>query len=210
MGIDWQNLIAVPTPEIIRARLIDAVGEGILWRSDGTDSLELSALGALAWEGREDRPPGPLYEWTGFNLLCNAAPTRFVLSGEHYYSIDSFHEALKIPEGAPERATCAMSPASLAKRMARRHRALEFSYQGTRIAVGSADHEALLAAAITAKVDQHRDVQLALSQTGFTRLLFPLTFSAEPGVLARVTPLTLMLERCKRFPIRHAGFGSRG
>jgi hypothetical protein len=199
VGIDWQSLIAVPTSEIIRGKnVIAADGDGLLWRSDA-DSLELSALGALAWEGREEKPSGPEYEWTGFNLLCNAAPTRFVLNGEHYCSIDSFHEALKIPEGDPERATCAMSPASIAKRMARRHRSLEFSYQGTQVAVGSADHEALLAAAITAKVGQHREVQLALSATGFARLVFPLTFSSEPGVLARVTPLTLMLERWKRF-----------
>ena len=199
MGIDWQSLIAIPTPEIIRAKkVIAADGEGILWRSDGMDRLELSALGALAWEGREGKPPGPQYVWTGFNLLCNAAPTPFVLDGEHYYSIDSFHEALKMPEGTPQRAACAMSRSPDAKRMARRHRGPEFSYQGTRIAVSCADHEALLAAAITAKINQHHEVQVALSTTGFARLVFPSTFSANAGVLARVTPLTLMLERWKR------------
>jgi predicted NAD-dependent protein-ADP-ribosyltransferase YbiA (DUF1768 family) len=195
----WQQLRGVPTPEIVRTQAVSADnGGGVLWSGDASEGLELSALGALAWDGRDDRPPGPRYEWVGFNLLCNAAPTPFVLDGDRYYSIDSFHEALKLPEGTDERAVCAMSPSLTARRMARRQRQPAFSYQGARIAVGSADHQALLAAAITAKVDQQSDVQLALSATGSVRLVFPSRGSAAPGLLARVTPLTLMLERWKR------------
>ena len=119
MDIDWQSLLVIPTPEIVRMqRIADEDGAGILWSNDVGESRELSALGVLAWEGREGRPSGPRYEWVGFNLLCNAAPAPFVLNGENFYSIDSFHEALKIPEGTPERATCAMSPMHEAQRTA--------------------------------------------------------------------------------------------
>lgn len=34
----------------------------------------------------------------GFNLLCNAAPTSFVLDDERFLSVDSFHEASKFSE----------------------------------------------------------------------------------------------------------------
>ena len=135
----------------------------------------------------------------GSTCLCNAAPTPFVLSGEHFHSIDSFHEAIKIPEGSSERATCAMSPLHAARRLARRYHAPAFSYRGTRMAVKSAEHESVLAAAICAKINQHPEVQTALRETGSARLVFPLAFSREPGALARVTPLTLMIERWKRF-----------
>lgn len=198
-GVDWRSLRIAPTPEIIRAQQVSGdEGARVLW-SDEQESRTLSAVGVIAWEGREGKPSGPRYEWAGFNLLCNAAPTRFVLDGEPFYSIDSFYEALKIPEGSPERATCAMSPLRDAQRTARRHRSGEFSYRGTRVAVGSPEHERLLAAAIAAKVDQHLDVQAALRQTGSARLVFPTASSSRPGVLARVTPLTLMIERWKRF-----------
>jgi hypothetical protein len=43
---------------------------------------------------------------SGSALLCNAAPTP---NGEKFHSIDSFYEALKIPEGSAARSTCAMS-----------------------------------------------------------------------------------------------------
>jgi hypothetical protein len=95
----------------------------------------LSALGALAWEGRDKKPSGPRYEWVGFNLLCNAAPTPIVLNGENFYSIDSFYEALKIPEGTSEPALCAMAPLQEAQRIARRYHAGEFSYREQRVAV---------------------------------------------------------------------------
>ena len=186
--------------DIIREQVVGADdGAGILWSSDGQPARELSALGAIAWQGREGKPPGAAYDWVGFNLLCNAAPTPFVLNGENFHSIDSFHEALKVPEGTAERAACAMASLHEAQRLARRYRAADFSYQGTRVAVGSAGHESLLAAAISAKVEQQLDVQLALRETGTARLVFPLPSSKRPGALARVTPLALMLERWKRF-----------
>jgi hypothetical protein len=197
--VDWQLQIAVSTPEIIRAQNIDIDdGAGVLWSSDPGDTLELSALGVLAWEGREDKPSGDRYEWTGFNLLCNAAPTPFSLGGERFYSIDSFYEALKLPEGTPERAACATAPMIEAKRLARRNVGGEFTYRGTIVSVGSADHAGLLAAAICAKLEQNRAVQSALLETGTARLTFPLTFNSQPGPLARVTPLTLMIERWKQ------------
>jgi predicted NAD-dependent protein-ADP-ribosyltransferase YbiA (DUF1768 family) len=200
MNTDWRTLLVMPTPEIIRGQTIrDDEGSGVLWSSERHEVRELSALGALAWEGHEDRPPESRYEWVGFNLLCNAAPTPFVVDGESFYSVDSFHEALKIPGGTPERATCAMSPLHEAQRLARRYRAAEFSHGGKRVAVRSAEHEGLLAAAIGAKVAQNPDVQAALRETGSARLVFPLTFSHEPGALGRVTPLALMIERWKRY-----------
>jgi predicted NAD-dependent protein-ADP-ribosyltransferase YbiA (DUF1768 family) len=196
--IDWRRLFHTPTPEIIRGQtLAGDAGAGILWSNDRCEPRELSALGALTWEGRDQKPPGPSYEWVGFNLLCNAAPTPFVLNGEKFHSIDSFYQAVKIPEGTSERATCALSPVHEAKQLARRYHAAEFSYRGERVDVGSAEHESIVAAAIGAKLDQHLEVQAALCETGSVRLVFPLTFSKEPGVLARVTPATLMIERWK-------------
>jgi hypothetical protein len=192
MAVDWQSLLTVPTPEILRGqKLAGGAGAGVLWSTDVDRNLELSALGSIA--------SGSRYEWVGFSLLCSAAPTPFVLHGESFYSIDSFHEALKIPEGTSERATCAMSPLHEAKRAARRHHAADFSYRGERVAVRSPEHESLLAAAICAKIDQHPSVQKALKDTGSARLVFPLTFAGAPGPLARATPLTLMIERWKRF-----------
>jgi hypothetical protein len=203
VNIDWRTLLVIPTPEIIRRQKLPGDdGAGVLWSSERCEIRELSALGVLAWEGREGKPSGSRYEWVGFNLLCNAAPTPFVLDGESFYSIDSFHQALKIPEGTSERATCAMSPLRDAQRLARRYGAAEFSYRGKRVAVRSADHEGLLAAAISAKIEQNPDVQIALRETGSARLMFPPSFSDEPGALARVTPLTLMIERWKRFHSR--------
>ena len=199
MDIDWRRLFHIPTREIIREQTIPGnLGAGILWSIDPCEIREMSALGALAWEGREEKPSGPRYEWVGFDLLCNAAPTPFVLNGENFDSIDSFYQAIKIPEGTSERATCAISSLHEAQRLARRHHAVDFSYRGEHIAVGSAEHESIVAAAICAKLDQHHEVQIALCETGSARLVFPLAFSNEPGALARVTPLTLMIERWKR------------
>jgi predicted NAD-dependent protein-ADP-ribosyltransferase YbiA (DUF1768 family) len=199
--IDWHRLRTVPTPEIVRAgTLAGDEGAGVLWSSESTQRLELSAVGVIAWEGRTDKPSGDRYEWVGFNLLCNAAPTTFVLDGERFSSIDSFYEALKIPEASPDRAACASASLHDAKRIARPYRAASFSYRRNTIAVGSPEHEAILAAGIVAKVDQHPEVQAALRDTGAERLVFPgASGSNQPGVLARVTPLTLMIERWKRF-----------
>ena len=199
--MDERSLLERPAHEIVRERsnLVDD-GAGVLWSVD-RDIRELSALGVLAWEGREGKPSGSLYEWTGFNLLCNAAPTPFLLNGERFYSVDSFHEALKLSEGTPERAACAIAPVLEARRLTRKVRSEAFTYRGQTIAVGSAEHEALLAAAVSAKVAQNPDVQTALQETGAARLVFPLSYSDHPGVLARVTPLTLMIERWKQ---RHA------
>lgn len=199
--MDERTLLASPAHQIVRERkALPDDGAGILWAVDPEDVRELSALGVLAWEGRHDKPDDGRYEWTGFNLLCNAAPTPFALDGERFYSVDSFHEALKLPEGMPERAACGLAPFQEARRLARKLkiRSETFTYRGETIAVGSAEHETLLAAAISAKVAQNSDVQIALRETGSARLVFPLSYTARPGALARVTPLTLMIERWKQ------------
>jgi hypothetical protein len=92
----------MPTSEIFVQRLIpDAAGAGVLWSNSPHEHRELSAYGVLAWEGRAGQPEEPHYEWIGVNLLCNAAPTPFVLNGERFSTVDSFHEALKFPERSP-------------------------------------------------------------------------------------------------------------
>src|SRR5687768_2597348 len=109
--VDWRSLRGAPTPRVVRE--LNARGEdgsGILWSDAPGDACELSALGAIAWGGHERKPAGSRYEWVGFNLLCNAAPTPFVLDGERFHSIDSFYAALKLPEGTPERTSCAAAP----------------------------------------------------------------------------------------------------
>jgi predicted NAD-dependent protein-ADP-ribosyltransferase YbiA (DUF1768 family) len=200
MYFDWRSLLVIPIAEIIRDRMIpDDTGAGVLWSDDPGEVRELSALGALAWEGRQGRPEGSRYEWVGFNLLCNGAPTPFVLDGERFSSVDSFYEALKFPEATAERAQCAVAPALEARRVARRQRDATLVYRGEHIPVHSVEHEGLLAAAISAKIAQNPDSQIALSETGTARLIFPLTFSRHPGALARLTPLVLMIERWKRF-----------
>jgi predicted NAD-dependent protein-ADP-ribosyltransferase YbiA (DUF1768 family) len=192
------SILRRPTDQIVRERLLPADdGAGILWSVEAEAVVELSALGAIAWEGRDDKPAESRYDWTGLNLLCNAAPTAFDLNAERFHSVDSFAEALKFAEGTPERGACAMAPALEAKRLARRIRGKEFTYCDRRIAVGSSEHEAVLAAALSAKVAQHPDVRAALRETGSARLVFPLSYSRHPGALARVTPLALMIERWK-------------
>ena len=192
------SILRRATEQIVRERLLPADdGGGVLWSVEAEEVLELSALGAIAWEARDDKPAGSRYDWTGFNLLCNAAPTAFDLNDERFQSVDSFAEALKFPEGTAEREACAMAPILEAKRLARRVRGKEFMYLDQRIAVGSSEHEAVLAAALSAKVAQHSEVRAALRETGSARLVFPLSYSRHPGALARVTPLALMIERWK-------------
>ena len=175
----------------------DDTGAGVLWSVNPQEVFELSALEVMAWEGHRDKPDGPRFEWAGFNLLCNAAPTSFVLDGERFLSVDSFHEALKFPEDTRGRADCALAPSVEARRLARRRRQATFTYRGQVIRVHSADHQGLLAAAISAKVAQNPAVQDALRETKMERLIFPLGFSNQPGALARATPLSLMIERWK-------------
>jgi hypothetical protein len=196
VNVDWHTLLRRSTADLIRDRASwESTAAGILW--DGAHLHELTAYGALAWSGREDIPNSQEYEWSGANLLCNAAPTPFEIAGEPAASIDSFLHALKFPEGSPERRTCAMAAARLAREQSRRRRESHFTFGGTDILVDSPDHEALLAAAIAAKVRQHQDVGRALADTGMARLTMPRRHGAKPGILARVTPLALMVERSR-------------
>ena len=83
MTIDWQSLLVTSTAEIVRKRRIpDDTGAGVLWCVNPPEVLELSVLEVMAWQGHEDQPDGPRLGWVGFNLLCNAAPTSFVLDDE--------------------------------------------------------------------------------------------------------------------------------
>jgi hypothetical protein len=198
--VDWTSVLVTATDHIVRRGMIPAhIGSGVLWSEDPNDVRELSALGVLAWEDREGRPNDPRYEWVGFNLLCNAAPTPFILDGGSFLTIDSFYESLKLPEGTRQRAECGVAPALEARRIARRLHDDSFVHRGTRILVDSAEHEGLVAAAISSKIAQNAEVESALRNTGHARLMFPLTYSRHPGLLARVTPLVLMIERWKRF-----------
>jgi predicted NAD-dependent protein-ADP-ribosyltransferase YbiA (DUF1768 family) len=196
--MDWLSVLAMPTDQIIRERLVGTDdGSGVLWASTPLQVRELSALGAIAWDANPDRPEEPRYEWAGFNLLCNAAPTPFTLGADEFRSVDSFYEALKLPEGSAERQICASAPVQEAKRLGRGIRQSTFSYRGQSVRVGSPEHEAIVAAAVSAKVSQNPAVQVALRGTGAAKLVFPLTYSNQPGPVARVTPVALMIERWK-------------
>ena len=72
MTVDWRTVRQLPTAEVVRDRLISLdAARGVLWGPEA-GVHELSAYGALAWNGRSDRPAESDYEWTGANLLCNA------------------------------------------------------------------------------------------------------------------------------------------
>ena len=196
--MDWLTVLAKPTDHIVRERLLGSdEAAGVLWSTTPLKVCELSAYGAMAWDGHAERPDGPSYHWADINLLSSAAPTPFTLANHRFRSVDSFYEALKLPEGSPEREACASAPVQEAKRLTRRIRDTTFWYQGQSIPVGSLEHEAILAAAISAKVSQNPDVQAALRETGTAKLVFPLTTRESPGTLARVTPVALMIERWK-------------
>jgi hypothetical protein len=195
MTVDWRAIRRVPTAEIVRHRLIPVDGAGgVLWAVEGVHWL--SAKGVLAWDGRSDRPAGPDYEWAGANLLCNAAPPPFEIDGERVASVESFQKSLKLPEGR-ERAVCRFASAAEARDLTRHRRSPTFEYRGRTVAVDSAEHDAIVAEAVSAKVTQRPEVLAALLATGDARLAFPLAGAGEPGVLARVTPLALMIERWK-------------
>jgi predicted NAD-dependent protein-ADP-ribosyltransferase YbiA (DUF1768 family) len=194
--VDWLTVLAKPTDQIIREHLTDNdEAAGVLWSTTPLKVCELSAYGAMAWEGHAERPDGPGYRWVGVNLLSSAAPTPFTLANQSFRSVDSFYEALKLPEGSPEREACASAPVQEAKRLTRGIRHPVFWYEKQSIPVGSVEHEAIVAAAVSAKVSQNPDVQAALRDTGTAKLVF--TNREKPGPVARVTPLALMIERWK-------------
>jgi predicted NAD-dependent protein-ADP-ribosyltransferase YbiA (DUF1768 family) len=196
MTVDWQAVRHLPTAEIVRDWIISVeAAAGVLWRGEAGVHL-LSAKEVLAWDGRSDRPKGPRFEWVGVNLLCNAAPTPFEIDGEPVASVESFHKSLKLPDGW-ERAACRLAPAADARDLTRHRRSTTFDCRGRTIVVGSAEHDGIIAEAVAAKVNQRPEVLAALLATGDARLAFPSTSSPTPGVLARVTPLALMIERWK-------------
>ena len=151
--------------------------------------VELSALGTVAHQ----------QAWTGAALLCNWAPTPFVLDGQRYATVDSFYHALKLPEGSAARQHCALAEPHSAKQAARRIRARVFSYMGTSITVGSAEHRSLFARALCAKLEQNLNVEAALKATCWSKLELPLTFTPEANVPGLITALVFMIERLKRW-----------
>ncbi|MEO5822886.1 MAG: hypothetical protein ABIT71_20455, partial [Vicinamibacteraceae bacterium] len=180
MDIDWHALRGRSTADLIRDRASwEQAAAGVLF--EGSELHQLTAYGALAWDGRDGVPAGPAHQWLGANLLCNAAPTAFEVAGQPAASIDSFLHALKFPEGSPERLACAMAPARVAREQARRSRGSQFTFGGQDILVDSPDHQALVAEAISAKVRQHDEVRRALADTGVARLTFPRAHGQRPG-----------------------------
>ena len=157
------------------------IAEGLL--------VELSALGAMVHS----------QEWSGVALLCNSAPTPFELAGLRYASMDSFHHALKLPEGSAARQSCALSEPDRAKQVTRKMRAKVFTHEGHDISVGSAEHRSLFARALCAKLDQNTEVERVLQATCWSLLELPLTFTQEANVPGLVTALVLMIERFKRW-----------
>jgi hypothetical protein len=74
--VDWLSVLAMPTDQIIRERLVDIDdGGSVLWSTTPLEIRELSALGAIAWDANPDDPEENRHKWAGFNLLCSAAPT---------------------------------------------------------------------------------------------------------------------------------------
>jgi predicted NAD-dependent protein-ADP-ribosyltransferase YbiA (DUF1768 family) len=150
--------------------------------------------------GREMEAQGRIIHLSLEGPLVNSAAKDFVLDGERYASVESFYHSLKMVEGSPERAACAMAPASQALRLARRIRRADFQYRGRKYGVNSPDHAALVARAILGKIDQNQEVAEALRVTGRSLLVIRAVHrGAAINVLGRVTPLVLMVERWKRW-----------
>jgi predicted NAD-dependent protein-ADP-ribosyltransferase YbiA (DUF1768 family) len=198
------QILSERTPEIVRIHgtpLLQLWG-GIPWAVEPKSEIKLSAYGCLAWAGRYRKPAGAQYEWTGNNLLCNAAPTPFSVGGERFASVDNFYHALKLPEGMPERLACSMASFREAKHMTRHFARSSFLYAGKSIEVGSLNHAALIAEAICSKISENKIVQTALLSTQRAKLAFRLPYTRGiPNVLGLITPFVLMVERWK---LRHS------
>jgi hypothetical protein len=193
-AVEWRALKRTPAATIIRDGASGDVGVGLLYAAD-VEPVELSAYGAIAQNVHGLTLSAPELSWTGTNLLCNAAPTPFDIDGVRAASVESFQKALKLPAGSADRSACLQASAWDARERTRHLRASTFEYAGRTVVVDSDDHAAIVAAAISAKVRQVPAVRAALLATGRARLAFPPSSARSAGVLARITPLVLMIER---------------
>lgn len=187
---ELRKQLARPTPELVRGTVAGELAWG-LFLTDDRPHVEISGLGPLVAEIRADRQ-SPEF-WSGLSLLSSWAPTPIEIGGELFSCVESFHHALKYPEGSAERAEIALLDGPSAQYRARRRRGPAFTYRGETILVDSPEHAAIIALAITEKVRRHRDVAEALLATSRGRLIF----SYGKNALGIATPLALMIERAK-------------
>ncbi|HRC56320.1 MAG TPA: hypothetical protein PKU97_10375 [Kofleriaceae bacterium] len=160
----------------------------------------VSSASALFEYGRQMIADGKIVHLSFDGPLISGASTPISLDGVRYASLESLYHCLKLPEGSAERAACAAATAWEARRLTRRLHTASFGYQGKELTVGSAEHAALIARAVAAKVEQHVEVQDALHATGRALLIIRASHRGVPlNVLGRVNPLALMLERWRRF-----------
>ncbi|HYI09241.1 MAG TPA: hypothetical protein VEK57_09220 [Thermoanaerobaculia bacterium] len=190
---DFRKLLREPTAELVRSLRHDE--EWLDFLADRRPRIEISGLGPLINEyyaGVET--PSPEY-WNGVTLLSNWAPTPVHIDGELFACVETFFHALKFEEGSSERAFVAAVDGPSAQHYARRKRGRTFRWRGMEVAVGSPEHQALVAEAIASKVREHNAVKQVLLATGRARLRFP--YSGTRNALGQATPLALMIERAK-------------
>jgi predicted NAD-dependent protein-ADP-ribosyltransferase YbiA (DUF1768 family) len=97
--------------------------------------------------------------------LSNFAARRFTLDGHSYASIEAWYQGLKWPERA-KRAEIARLSGSAAKRAGPgAPKASAFVYEGRTYIFGSAEHHALIKAAIRASLAQNPQVKAAFIET---------------------------------------------
>ena len=187
------NILRVPTPELVKSSQEEWEDWERELYSPQARTIEISAYNNIAH---------PRLRWKELALLAGAAPTSFELDGMRYASVDSFHYSLKFPEGE-KRNACARASAMEAREMTKRERAETFIYRGSQVAVGSAEHRALFARAILAKLAEHSEVEDVLRKSCWSKLQFPHSLrewqGENPGVQGLVTPVVYMIERAKRW-----------
>jgi predicted NAD-dependent protein-ADP-ribosyltransferase YbiA (DUF1768 family) len=97
--------------------------------------------------------------------LSNFAARRFTLDGRSYASVEGWYQGLKWPERA-KRAEIARLSGGAAKRAGGgAPKEASFVYEGRSYAFGSAEHHALIKAAIKASLAQNPEVKAAFIET---------------------------------------------
>lgn len=198
------RLLTRPIAELCREDPLGPAWEGVLYEAQipGTppDEAELRRFAAqhhLDLPRHREREVQRALLAEGRRCLISGAPlsseshTPFALDGATYLSVWTFYAALKLPEGAPERAAAALGALTRRPRCGGRDR---FVYAGETIAVGSPAHGALVARATEAKVAAHAHVREALLRTGRARLFMG---DAGSGALGRYMPFALMVLRLR-------------
>lgn len=203
--------LARPIADIVReADPRPSAWEGILWdsppahfvsfppkESGGSVDERFAAYCAFVDRQSELIHEGHLVSLAFHPLLSSAATTPFVLAGLRCRSVEAFYGSLKFPEGSAERTAFAAGDVVRASIRAR-ERCKTFRYGGVELRVGSVEHAALIACAIEAKIEQHRDARHALLES--RRALIVLNARrprAGTKLLGSVTPFVLMCLRAK-------------